>query len=205
MPKVLVGCLVFVLVIAVGGAGLAYFKFVKPFTDTAVGVARFAQEYQELNDQLRDTSRYTPPANNQMTEVQFQRFLGANTAMRNQLSHRLNELEQKYQELDNQMRRADRDPSMRELMEGYRDMIDLMLEAKRAQVTALNQYNFSLEEYIWVRNHVYLALGQSVGVVDLGDSQMEHHRHHVTEEAAAWVEEHRDALMETYVLAWFGL
>lgn len=205
MPKVLVGCLVFAVLIIGGGGAVGYFVFIKPFTDMAGDAVRFAQEYQELNEQLQQTEPYSPPANNQMTEPQFQRFLAAHTAMRDQLAGRLSELEEKYQELDEKIQEEGRDPNLRELADGYRDLADLMMEAKRAQVAALNRYNFSLEEYIWVRNHTYLALGQSVGVVSLGDNQQAHHRHHVTEEATGWVEQHREALMETYVLAWFGL
>ena len=43
-------------------------------------------------------------------------------------------------------------------MAAYRDLAASWLDAKRAQVDALNDAGFSLEEYRWVRSEVYRAL-----------------------------------------------
>jgi hypothetical protein len=44
-----------------------------------------------------------------------------------------------------------------------------MIEAKRAQVEALNQASFSLEEYHWVRQQVYAAVGIVAAGFDVKD------------------------------------
>ena len=48
---------------------------------------------------------------------------------------------------------------MPQLVSAYRDVAAAWMDAKRAQVEALNAERFSLEEYRWVRNQVYLAVG----------------------------------------------
>jgi len=44
------------------------------------------------------------------------------------------------------------------LMAAYRDMAAAWLDAKRAQVEALNETGLSLEEYRWIRSESYRAL-----------------------------------------------
>ena len=85
-------------------------------------------------------------------------------------------------------------------------MGELILQAKHAQVAALNQEDFSLSEYTWVRNQVYSALGASVSVAALADTGMAAAGFKdVNPETITKVTPHREELMETYVLAWFGL
>jgi hypothetical protein len=45
----------------------------------------------------------------------------------------------------------------------------MYVEAKRAQVDALNQNNFSLSEYKWVRKQAYLAIGMPVMDFDVSE------------------------------------
>jgi len=45
------------------------------------------------------------------------------------------------------------------LLAAYRDMATGWLNAKRAQVDALNEVGLSLEEYRWIRSESYRALG----------------------------------------------
>jgi hypothetical protein len=53
-------------------------------------------------------------------------------------------------------------------MAAYRDMVTAWLEAKRSQVEGLNEVGFSLEEYRWVREQAYQALGMAYVDFDLG-------------------------------------
>ena len=45
------------------------------------------------------------------------------------------------------------------LLSAYRDMATGWLDAKRAQVDALNDVGLSLDEYRWIRSESYRALG----------------------------------------------
>jgi hypothetical protein len=44
-----------------------------------------------------------------------------------------------------------------------------VVDGKRAQVAALNDTGFSLEEYSWVRQQVYAAAGLALAQMDLRD------------------------------------
>ena len=52
----------------------------------------------------------------------------------------------------------------------YRDLARTYVDAKKAQVEALNTANFSLGEYRWVRQQAYAAVGMPV--VDLDVSKI---------------------------------
>jgi hypothetical protein len=52
-----------------------------------------------------------------------------------------------------------RDPSIREMMNVYGDLVSMYSDAKQIQVDALNNANFSLEEYRYVQRSFYQALG----------------------------------------------
>jgi hypothetical protein len=68
------------------------------------------------------------------------------------------ELERRYQRL---LARNNHDLS------DYREYAATYLDAKRAQVDALNREGFSLEEYRWTRAQVYAALGVPLVDIDL--------------------------------------
>ena len=46
-----------------------------------------------------------------------------------------------------------------QIVSAYRDIAAAWVDAKRAQVDALNAVNLSLEEYRWVRSQAYAAIG----------------------------------------------
>jgi hypothetical protein len=53
------------------------------------------------------------------------------------------------------------------LLSAYRDLAATWLDAKRNQVEALNNANLSLEEYRWIRDQAYRALGQPFMDLDI--------------------------------------
>lgn len=205
MGKFVAGCLIVLVVVVVGGGGVAYFMFLKPGMDFAGDVVRFGQEFQEINEGLEDRSRFQPPSSGALDEDRFQRFLGAQGQMRERLSARLSELEAKYETIQADLDAADAEPSMRQMANAYRDLGDLLLEAKRAQVEAINDHDFSLEEYTWTRNQVYRAIGQQVAVAGVGEEGNAGAGSSVDADTVALVEPHTEELMETHVLAWWGL
>jgi hypothetical protein len=205
MPKILIGCLVVLLVVAIGGGGAAYFLVIKPVYETATDVGRFATEYQSLNESIERTGHYQPPDDGQLSAEQFQRFLVAQREMRAGMEARLAELEEKWQEMNAEIQTRGGDPKITEMVTAYRDLGDLLLEAKRNQVRALNRYQFSLQEYVWVRNEVYRALGEEVAVTAFGEQGHPQLTRQVSDEVLEMVRPHREEIMEGYALAWFGL
>lgn len=205
MPKILVGCLVVLVVVVVGGGGAGYFFVVKPAWEFATDVGEFATEFEELNKSVERTASFSPPENGQITPEQFQRFLVAQREMRSGMENRLSELDEKWKEMSEEIRARDDEPKISEIITAYRDMGGLILEAKRQQVQALNRYQFSLQEYGWVRHQVYQALGEEVAVVAFGAEGYPQRQRRVSDEVIEMVSPHREELMEGYALAWFGL
>lgn len=205
MGKFLAGCLIVLAVVVVAGGGAAYFFFIKPAADFAGDAVRFGQEFQRINEGVVNRSPHTPPRDGAVDEAQFERFLSAQREIRARLAARLDELDEKYSALKAQMDEEQREPTLRELARAYRDLGDLLLEAKRAQVEAINRYNFSIDEYVWVRNRVYQAIGESVAVAAIGDQPSPTWQPQVPQETVDMVAPHREELMETYALAWWGL
>ena len=54
-----------------------------------------------------------------------------------------------------------------QLVSAYRDLASSWMDAKRAQVEALNATSFSLDEYRWVRSQVYAAAGIPIMEIDV--------------------------------------
>lgn len=212
MKKFLIGCLGVIAVTVIGGGAAVYFFYVKPATEFVGGVARMGQEYVELEQRIAHRGPYQPPEDNRVTEEQFQRYLAAQQQIRQRMEGRFDELKGKYEALESEIEAEGREPRMAELAQAYRDMGDLFLEAKRAQVDALNDHGFSLHEYAWVRYQVYRSLGESVAVAaapmmaageDRPEPDVDTGRPHP--DTVAMVEPHSEELMQAYALAWWGL
>ena len=206
MPKVIVGCLVFVVLIVVGGGTAGYFLVIKPAYDFASEMGSFASEFQTLNEQVPQERDFRPPAGGEVSDAQFQRFLAAQRDMREGMAGRLSELEAQWDSIRTDLDARGRDPGIIELVTAYRDLSGLLLDAKRTQVEALNRHQFSAQEYAWLRNQVFQALGQEVAVISLGPGALPaSHQARVPDSLIEQVSPHREELMEGYVLAWFGL
>ncbi|QKK01240.1 MAG: hypothetical protein HND55_00425 [Pseudomonadota bacterium] len=205
MKGFLVGCLVVVAVLVVGGGTLTYFFVVKPAYEFAVDLDAFQKEFAAISGQIDQTGPYAAPADGQVTPEQFQRFLVAQREIREHMADRFEALKEKFDAIDRELEGEGRLSGLGQLVSGYRDLGDLLLVAKRAQVEALNRYNFSLQEYYYVRNQTYLALGQDVAVAALGDQAQPRRVSNAPESVVQLVAPHRDELMEGYVFAWFGI
>ena len=205
MPKFLLGCLVVLAVIAVGGGTAGYFMVIKPAYEFATDMGSFATEFAELNEQIDRQPRYEPPADGTVSEDQFQRFLAAQRDIRTGMAGRLTELKEKWEEMQAEIDQADREANIVELVTAYRDLGELILDAKRNQVEALNAHGFSMQEYLYVRNQTFRALGEEIAVASFGDQGAPQRVRQVPDEVVEMVRPHREELMEGYALAWFGM
>lgn len=205
MPKFLIGCLVFLALAAIGGGTAGYFLLIKPAYQFATDVGGFATEFASLNEQVRREPGFRPPADGAVDEAQFQRFLAAQRDIRAGMAGSLSQLKDNWEKMQAEIDRQERDANIVELVSAYRDLGALILEAKRNQVQALNAHGFSLQEYLYVRNQTFFALGEEVAVASFGDQGGIQRVRPVPEEVVEMVRPHREELMEGYALAWFGL
>ncbi|AKS43370.1 hypothetical protein [Wenzhouxiangella marina] len=205
MQKFLIGCLAVIAIVVIGGGTAGYFFVIKPAWEFASEVGEFATEYQQLNEQIERTEGFQPPADGQLDPDRFQRFLVAQRDMRSQLQGQLQALDARWDQIQQEIKEDGRQANVIEIVTAYRDLGGLLIDAKRAQVDALNRYQFSLEEYAWTRNQTFRALGEQVAVTAFGEQGSPMPNRAVSDEVLALVSPHREELMEGYVMAWFGL
>ncbi len=205
MPKFLLGCLVALVVVAVGGGTAGYFLLVKPAYQFVSDVGNFTNEFTELNEEVPRDPEFRPPSDGQVEQDQFERFLAVQRDMRRGLDERLPQLQERLQELERDIEERDGQANPVELIAASRELAGLLLDGKRYQVDALNAHQFSLEEYLYVRNQTFQAIGQSVAVAGLGEQGRPDRRQPVPEEVVDMVEPHQEELMQSYALVWFGL
>ena len=166
MKKFAIGCGI-LLVLGLIGAAVATYFIVNKVTST---VAEFAAlgEVPEIERRVRNTETFTPPESGELTEAQVARYVKVQQHVRTLLGSRFSEFETKYAELS---RRMDKDQGTvfdaPTVIAGYVDLARTYVDAKKAQVEALNESNFSLAEYRWVRQQAYAAIGMPVMEFDV--------------------------------------
>lgn len=158
--KAVMGCLVAVVAVLAIGGGLAYYYVVRPLTNTVRAGAELTR-LAELDRQVTNRASFNAPADSLLKESDVERFMQVTSMVMGGLQNRATELEAKYQGL------RQGNPSVRQIINAYADIIQLVVSAKEQQVQALNAAGFSLEEYAWVRGAVLQATGHNIAQVDL--------------------------------------
>lgn len=215
MKKAVIGCLVVMVVLAVGAAAASYMVYRK-VGSTMAGFAELAT-VPDLDRSVRNQASYVPPASGELSQSQVRRFLGVQQAVRARLGHRAKEFERRYQTLLEKDSATVAD--LPELVSAYRDLATGYVDGKRAQVAALNDGGFSLAEYRWVRTQMYAAVGMPMMDLDVARlvDDVRSGRTPAQPKAALQlgpsgppatlrlVEPHRKVLEENAGLAFFGL
>jgi hypothetical protein len=167
VKKVVVGCLVLLVVVGVGAATATWYASRYVYQQVRTTYDQFAQfqKVPALEREVQNQEAFAAPASDELTESQVKRLVQVQSAVRARLGARFAELKEKYQAL------ADKpEPTMVDLPQlvgAYRDLASTWMDAKRAQVDALNEASLSLEEYRWIRQRAYAALGLPVMDVDV--------------------------------------
>ena len=163
MKKILIALLIVFLLggIAVVGVGYYVYRHVKST------VSQFAElgQFPEIERRVRLRGGFVPPASRELTEIQVNRLLRVQAEVRKRVGERFADLEKKYHALAHKEQATLGDAAA--ILAAYRDMATVWLDAKRAQVDALNEAGLSLEEYRWIRDQVYRALGLPYVDLDL--------------------------------------
>jgi len=170
MKKFAIGCLVALgLFTVVGGIGLyfAYDRLIKPGMEMAGSVKELAK-LGEIEKQVRNTDAFEPPQGDELTQPMVKRFVEVQQQVESSLGPRMADLKAKYDQLDRSLNEDEhRTMSFREVAEGLKDLSSIVLQAKNAQVEALNRAGFSVKEYAWVRQQVYAAVGITAVGIDV--------------------------------------
>lgn len=215
MKKLLIALLVVFMLAGVAAVGVGYYVY----RQVRSTVAEFAElgRIPEIERDVRVRGGFVPPASEELTESQVGRFAKVQARVRERIGTRFAEFERKYKSLSEKDEASLRD--LPTVVAGYRDLASLWLDAKRTQVEALNDAGFSLDEYRWVRDQAYRALGMAY--VDLDVSRLIESARSGADEVAgqlrgsfdstgparnrALIESFKKQLEENLALASFGL
>ncbi|HSR54405.1 MAG TPA: hypothetical protein VLV83_26570 [Acidobacteriota bacterium] len=156
MKKLLLGCLIVVLLVGIGAAVGGYFFVYLPISNAIAEVTEFADEYEQVEQQVENQQPYPIPQDGLLTEDQVERFVSTQRSIRAGLGETYQRMEDKYSA------QKRRDMGVTDFLQFFVDMRGLILEAKQAQVAAINEHGFSMEEYRWVRKACYQALGADI-------------------------------------------
>jgi len=170
MKKILAGCLIVLVVAAIGlaAAGFYAYRAMKPVIDNASNYMDKAREVTRLGEDITNKATFEPPANGELTQAQVERFIAVQTRVRSDLSDRWSQVEQKSREMREKANRKSQDWSLSEFTAMFSDIASIWVEARKSQVKALNIQKFSEAEYEWVRRRVYEAAGvELAGSIDL--------------------------------------
>jgi hypothetical protein len=162
MKKLLIALLVVFLVAGVAAVGVGYYVY-RQVRSTVEGFAELGR-IPEIERGVRQRG-FVPPASQELTESQVTRFMRVQSQVRHRIGERFADFERKYKTLVEKDQASLSD--MPSVVAAYRDMAALWLEAKRTQVDALNEAGFSLDEYGWIRDQAYRALGLPYVDLDL--------------------------------------
>jgi len=158
MKKWVFGCLALFIVVAVAGGFGGYYFIYKPAREYYLATVSQLKVVPDLNAQVANKAAFIPPADGVLTRSSLERFVRAQQMVHTRMGARLKELETKYKSLSGPEGPA-KQPSPTEVLSALKDIAGLYVDAKRAQVDALNAEGLSLAEYEWTRGRVYEALG----------------------------------------------
>lgn len=164
MKKLAIGCGIALLVTGVAAAGVTYFLY----RQVASTFSQFAElaKVPELEREIRNRASFTPPSTEELTEAQVEKLLQVQSHVRQRIGEQMKAFEGKYKALAEKQKADLADAP--ELLAAYRDLAATWIDAKRSQIDALNAANLSLDEYKWIRDQAYRALGQAFVDLDLG-------------------------------------
>jgi hypothetical protein len=164
VKKVLAGCLIVLVIALVGFAAAGYyaFRWAQPMIQGTGDFIARGRQMARFGDRVQNRAPYVPPSSGELSASQLDRFLAVQTRVRDELGARWSEIETKSAEIREKTQNNQRELTFAEFTSVLSDLSNIYMEARRAQVDALNVQKFSDAEYIWVRNRAYEAAGMEV-------------------------------------------
>lgn len=164
MRKILFGCTIFFLIALVAGGVLFYKGCVVPIRNVTADVMQMTK-LGGYNAGLTNKAPYTPPADGVLTPDQIGRFLAVQTEVRAAAGASFTRVRERFESLPGRMKNAQGEYKFdfNEMMSTFKGIGPDIVKVKEAQVAALNQHGFSLQEYRFVRESILRAMGEKVG------------------------------------------
>lgn len=164
MKKLVLGCFGVTLIVAAVGGALGYVYVVRPAREYLTALRQLAS-LSELETQVRNQDPFEPPASGELSADLVERFASVRRSVEAALGGELARLEERYAALEAAAASSGR-LGIQDLLDASRDVAEIVGEAKRAQIAALNEAGLSLAEYEWVERQMYEAAGLLVSSLD---------------------------------------
>jgi hypothetical protein len=165
MKKLAIGCGIVALVLAVSVSVVFYIAASK--ARSYLRESGVLESIETLGKGVNNTAPFTPPASGQLTADMVKRFVAVQDVMVAKLGTRFREIAAMQDEMMRREQAEHRKSTSGEDFKNVSAMMGFILQAQGAWVEGLNQQRFSMDEYQWVRGHVYAAAG--LGVIELSN------------------------------------
>lgn len=161
MAKILTGCLIVAVVAGLGFGVASYyaFRFARPMIESAGDYVARARDLASIGARINNKTDFAPPDTGELSEGQVDRFLAVQTRVRSEMGDRWSEVEAQAAAIRRKTETSRSDLSVAELQAVFSSLANVYLDARKAQVNALNVQKFSSGEYAWVRRRIYEAAG----------------------------------------------
>jgi hypothetical protein len=163
MKKLALGCGLALLVLGVAAAGVGYYAY-RQVSSTFAQFQEFSQ-VPDLELEVRNREPFVPPVSAELTDSQIDKLVKVQSEVRRRLGERMTAFEAKYKSLSEKKDASFTDAAA--ILSAYGDLASTWVDAKRGQIEALNATGLSLEEYKWIRDQAYRALGQPFADLDI--------------------------------------
>jgi hypothetical protein len=162
MKKLAIGCAAVIVVAGIAIAGGSYYAYTK-VKSTVQQFAQLAQA-SDIERGIRVQQTYAAPPSGELSAKQVEQLVKVLTGVRDSVGQNAVAFERNYRALAQKKEATVVD--LPTLVAAYRDMATGWLDAKKAQVDALNAAGLSMSEYRWIRAEAYRALDIPFFAVD---------------------------------------
>lgn len=167
--KILTGCLI-VLVLAVLGAGAAWWFVLRPMWNAGSDLVQGAKDWAttlDLGEGIANTTPYTPPQDGRLTPAQVESLVRVQEVFVAEMGADLGRLAARLREA--QALKDGGEPSLQDVAVAYSELSTLLKRAREAQTKGVNQAGLSRDEYAYIRRQAFAALPLLVEVPDLSN------------------------------------
>jgi hypothetical protein len=167
MKKLAIGLLIVaaVLVLAVVAAGTFYYVKIYPITSPLAAVVGGARLEERL---LENRDPFVAPVSGELTAEEAAKFVAVEEAVQERVGRNLALLADTATRLRVASRNGEL--SLKEMLPGLGAVKKVYLQAKMAQVEAMNKAGFSKAEFEWVRQELYHAAALPLSQLDVSNA-----------------------------------
>ena len=163
--KILTGCLVVVLVMALG-LGLAWWFVLRPMWNAGGEMVSGAKDWAstlDLGQDITNDSPFVAPADGRLTPAQVEALVAVQSVVVREMGADLNALSERARAAQD-ARGRDQPPSLQDMATAAREISSLLGRLRAAQAAGVNEAGLSRQEYAFVRKQALAALPLLVDV-----------------------------------------